>query len=271
MDARTLHDIAAMPDPLDRARAASAAMTSLQGQSVELSRIRRGAIVEAQQGGMRQEGIARHLGVSPGRVSQMKKAGGEEPAHKAPTGPLEPQPRVLVQRALPTPPSTRGSKSLYLTEAEQQGLTPERKMLFVGQEPANEHVAQGMQVEPGDAIIARRKMFWANSVPVRISTSYFRVDVGENTRLDGEGFVLPTLQAAIEDLGHRFGHAVETLTARPATPYEADLLEIPGEWVVQVLRVSYSTEGTPIHALETICAASRHTFPIGQVVGSDQF
>ncbi|QUX23556.1 UTRA domain-containing protein [Nocardiopsis sp. MT53] len=268
MDARTLYDIAAMSDPLDRARAASAAMTTLQGQSVELSRIRRAAIIEAQQGGMLQEDIARHLGVSPGRVSQMKKAGAD---HKAPTGPTEPRPRVLVQRALPTPPSTRGSKSLYLTEAEQQGLTPERKMLFVGQEPANEHVALGLRVEPGDNVIARRKMFWANGVPVRISTSYFRVDVGENTRLDGEGFVLPTLQAAIEDLGHRFDHAVETLTARPATPYEADLLDIPGEWVVQVLRVSHSTDDVPIHALETICAASRHTFPIGQAVGSDQF
>ncbi|SHK53072.1 UTRA domain-containing protein [Nocardiopsis flavescens] len=271
MDARTLHDIAAMPDPLERARAASAAMTTLQGQSVELSRIRRSAIIDAQQGGMLQEDIARHLGVSPGRVSQMKKAGTDAPDHKAPVGPVEPRPRVLVQRALPTPPSTRGSKSLYLTEAEQQGLTPERKMLFVGQEPANEHVGLGLRVEPGASVIARRKMFWANGVPVRISTSYFRVDVGENTRLDGEGFVLPTLQAAIEDMGHVFGHAVETLTARPATPYEADLLDIPGEWVVQVLRVSYSTEDVPIHALETICAASRHSFPIGQVTGSDQF
>ncbi|MDT0328845.1 GntR family transcriptional regulator [Nocardiopsis lambiniae] len=271
MDARTLHDIAAIADPLDRARAASAAMTTLQAQSVELSRIRRGAIIETQQAGMRQEDIARHLGVSPGRISQMKKAGSEEPAHKAPAGPVGPRPRVLVQRALPTPPSTRGSKSLYLTEAGQQGLTPERRMLFVGREPANEHVALGLRVEAGDSVIARRKMFWADGVPVRISTSYFRVDVGENTRLDGEGFVLPTLQAAIEDLGHRFDHAVETLTVRPATPYEADLLEIPGEWVVQVLRVGHSTEDVPVHALETICAASRHTFPIGQALGSDHF
>ena len=46
MDARTLQDIAAMPDPLERARAASAAMASLQGQGVELSRIRRAAIIE---------------------------------------------------------------------------------------------------------------------------------------------------------------------------------------------------------------------------------
>lgn len=271
MDARTLHDIAAIDDPVERARAASAAMASLQGQSVELSRIRRGAIVDAQDAGMRQEDIARLLGVTPGRVSQMKKAGGEGGDHRAPTGPIEPLPRVLVERGLPTPPTVRGSQSLYLTEADRQGLTPERKMLYVGQEPASDHVAAALRVEPGDAVIARRKMFWANEVPVRIATSFFRVDVGENTRLDGEGFVLPTLQAAIEDLGHEFSHATETLTARPPTPYEADLLDVAGEWVVQVLRVSVSTEDVPIHALETICAASRHTFPIGQVAGSDQF
>ncbi|GAB3464720.1 hypothetical protein GCM10027570_52750 [Streptomonospora sediminis] len=269
MDARTLHDIAAISDPVERARAASAAMAGLQGQSVELSRIRRGAIVAAQDSGMRQDEIARLLGVTPGRVSQMKKAGDGE--HRAPSGPVEPRPRVLVERGLPTPPTVRGSKSLYVTEADRQGLTPERKMLYVGQEPSSDHVAAALRVEPGDAVIARRKMFWANEVPVRIATSFFRVDVGEGTRLDGEGFVLPTLQDAIEDLGHRFGHATETLTVRPPTPYEADLLDAAGEWVVQILRVSVSTEDTPIHALETICAASRHTFPIGQVAGSDQF
>ncbi|GAA3731812.1 UTRA domain-containing protein [Salinactinospora qingdaonensis] len=270
MDARTLHEIAAIPDPLDRARAASSAMATLQGQSVELSRIRRAAIVESQAAGMRQDEIARHLGVTPGRVSQMKKVSGEA-EHQAPTGPVEPRPRVLVERALPTPPAVRGSKSLYLSEAERQGLTPERKMLFIGREPASDHVAAGLHIEPGDDVIARRKMFWADEVPVRISTSFFRLDIAEGTRLDGEGFVLPTLQAAIEDLGHVFSHATETLTARPPTPYEADLLDVPGEWVIQVLRVSTSTDDVPIHALETICAASRHTFPIGQVAGSDQF
>ncbi|MDS1269103.1 UTRA domain-containing protein [Lipingzhangella sp. LS1_29] len=269
MDARTLHEIAALTDPLERAQAASGAMATLQGQSVELSRIRRAAIIEAQDSGLLQEQIAQYLGVSPGRVSQMKKAGGS--SHAAPIGPVEPRPRVLVERALPTPPAVRGSRSLYLTEAERQGLTPERKMLYVGREAVNEHVAAGLRLDPGDEVIARRKMFWANEVPVRISTSYFRCDLAANTQLEQEGFILPTLQAALEDMGHVFAHATETLTARPATVYEADLLDLAGEWVVQVLRVSVNTDDAPVHALETICAASRHVFPIGQAVGSDQF
>ncbi len=42
-------------------------------------------------------------------------------------------------------------------------------------------------------------------------------------------------------------------------------------WIVQVLRASYSAESTPVHVLETICAANRHIFSIGQVSGHDEF
>jgi GntR family transcriptional regulator len=47
-------------------------------------------------------------------------------------------------------------------------------MLYVGLEPASEHVAACLRVEPGTEVIARRKMMFANSVPVRIATSVFR-------------------------------------------------------------------------------------------------
>jgi hypothetical protein len=60
--------------------------------------------------------------------------------------------------------------------------------------------------------------------------------------------------------------------ARPPTRLEAEVLELdPVEWVVQILRASYSSEDTPVHTLETICAATRHVFPIGQVAGVDEF
>lgn len=85
-------------------------------------------------------------------------------------------------------------------------------------------------------------------------------------------FVRPSLQSAIEDLGYTFGRAEESLNSRRPTPFERDTLELePDEWIIQILRTSYSTEGTPVAALETICAASRHIFPIGQVAGVDEF
>lgn len=268
MDLRTLQEVAAIADPVERARALTRVMAQEQGLVEEAAKIRRAAIAEARDAGMTQEEIARALGVTPGRVSQMRKG----PAARAPEPPSRQAPRVIVQRALPTEPEVRGSVSLFLVEAERQGLTPERRMLYIGLEPASEHVAACLRVEPGTEILARRKLMTANSVPVRIATSFFRADLFADTRIAKPDFVKPSLQAALEALGYHFGHAEETLTARPATRFEASTLELePGEWVVQVLRSSYSTEDTPVHTLETICAATRHVFPIGQVAGTDEF
>lgn len=268
MDLRTLRDISGITDPIERARAISHAMTEQQGLTEEAARIRRGAIAQARDSGYTLEEIARALGVTPGRVSQMRKG----PTARAPEQPASQGPRVLVQRALPTDPATRGSVSLFLVEAEAQGIRADRRMLYIGLEPASEHVAACLRVQPGDEVLARRKMMLANDVPVRIATSFFRADLFSDTRIAEPEFVKPSLQAAIKALGFSFGHAEETLTARQPTRFEADTLELdPGEWVVQVLRASYSTEGTPVHTLETICAATRHIFPIGQVAGGDEF
>lgn len=183
-----------------------------------------------------------------------------------------PKPRVVVRRALPTEPAVRGSASLFMAESEKQGIRPARRMLYVGPEPAGDHVAAALRVDPGTEVLARRKMMFADDVPVRIATSYFRLDLFGGTPLSAPDFVRPSLQAGIEALGHRFGHAEEHLIARAPVEFEAETLQLdPGEWVVQILRAGYSDEGTPVHVLETICAASRHVFPIVQVTGADEF
>lgn len=268
MDQRTLQEAARIGNPVERARALTRIMTQDQGLMNEAARYRRQAIADARATGLTLDQIAAELGVTPGRVSQM----GKGPTAKAPAASTNKAPRVLVQRALPTEPAVRGSVSLFLVEAEHQGIRADRKMLYIGLEPANEHVAACLRVEPGTEVVARRKMMLANDVPVRIATSYFRADAFADTRMNEPEFVRPSLQAALKDLGYMFGRAEETLAARPATAFERDALELESaEWVVQVLRASYSTEDTPVHTLETICAASRHIFTIGQVAGSDEF
>lgn len=145
-------------------------------------------------------------------------------------------------------------------------------MLYIGLEQDSEHIAACLRSEPGADVVARRKLMLANDVPVRIATSFFRADLFAGTRIAEPEFVQPSLQAALEALGYGFGHAEENLIARPPTAFEAETLQLdPGEWIVQVLRASYSSEDTPVHTLETICAASRHVFPIGQVAGRDEF
>jgi GntR family transcriptional regulator len=271
MDSRTLREAASITDPIKRALALQRLITDGAGLAIEAGRYRRDAIAEARAQGATSEQIAERLGVTPGRVRQI-------PADSK-VGPIAPPaseahaPRVLVQRPLPTEPATRAAPSLFLAEMERQGIRAHRKMLYIGLEPASEHIANCLRVETGENVVARRKLSLANDIPVRIPTSYFRADLFGSTRMAEPEFVRPTLQAALADLGYVFGRAEETLTARPPTLFERETLELddPGEWIVQIVRVSYSSEDTPVHCLETICAATRHIFPIGQVAGADEF
>ncbi|MFF9677615.1 sigma factor-like helix-turn-helix DNA-binding protein, partial [Streptomyces eurythermus] len=74
-----MHDdmerVAGIAEPVDRAKAAIDLMATYQGWVLELSRIRREAIEEAQASGMTQAEIATRLGVSRGRVGQLASAG----------------------------------------------------------------------------------------------------------------------------------------------------------------------------------------------------
>ncbi|MEV5395499.1 sigma factor-like helix-turn-helix DNA-binding protein [Streptomyces cellulosae] len=74
-----MHDdmerVSGIGDPVDRAKAAIDLMATYQGWVLELSRIRREAIEEAQASGMTQAEIATRLGVSRGRVGQLASAG----------------------------------------------------------------------------------------------------------------------------------------------------------------------------------------------------
>lgn len=60
-------------DPIERARFLLRVIDEQQGVLAEAGRLRRAAIVEARDAGLTQEEIARALGVTPGRVSQMGK------------------------------------------------------------------------------------------------------------------------------------------------------------------------------------------------------
>jgi GntR family transcriptional regulator len=264
----TLREIAAIADPIERARALGRLMAEQQGLVEDAARMRRQAIAEARETGHRLEEIANVLGVSPGRISQMRKG----PAARAPAPPAEPGPQVIVHRSLPTEPGWGGPARTFIAAAERQGIRLDMRVLYVGCETSSEHVATCLRIRAGDEVLARRRMILADDVPVRIVSSYFRADLFADTPIAEPDLREQSLHEGMEALGHSFGHAEETLVARPATRSEADALEFdPGEWVVQLLRASYSTDDTPVHMLETICAASRHVFTVNQAGGLREF
>ncbi len=268
MNLNTLHEIATISDPIERACALGRAMTEQQNLVEEAARMRRQAIAEARETGHRLEEIANVLGVSPGRISQMRKG----PASRAPQPPPDDRPQVIVHRALPSVQGVGGLVTSFVAAAERQGLRPGIRILSVACEPSSEHVATCLRIQAGDEVIARRRMVLADEVPVRLVTSFFRADLFAGTCVAEPDLINPSLQKCLRELGHTFGHAEETLMARPATRSEIDALELDqGEWAVQVLRAAYSADDTPVHVLESVCAASRHIFTVSQAGGDKEF
>ena len=74
-----LRRAAAIEDPIERARALGRILTEYQAIVTNASRMRRQAIEEALASGMTQDQVAKAVGLSPGRISQMRKAGTASP------------------------------------------------------------------------------------------------------------------------------------------------------------------------------------------------
>ena len=234
----------------------------LEAGGLGATELRRETIAELRAAGLTQAQVAEVLGVSPGRISQLEPSPGTSPKDT----------HVVVERAIPTEPGIRASRSLYLSETEHQGVTPSRQMLKVGPEPAAAHIAARLGVAEGDDVVVRRKLMSANGIPIRISGSYFLPAFAEETGLDQADFIEEGYQVLFERHGRRFGHAVETLTGRMPTPDEAQTLQLAADVpVVHVLRTSYDVNKEHIHTLESVCAADKHVFRVRQPDGTDAF
>ncbi|CAN5880852.1 hypothetical protein BH23ACT12_BH23ACT12_19490 [soil metagenome] len=159
-----------------------------------------------------------------------------------------------------------------MTEAAGRSGTPSRRLLLAGRSPAPFFIAARMGVVAGSDLLCRRRLMLVDGTPLRIATSWFLPDGPEAFELAGDSFLEGGLQELFDRHGRVFGRAEETLTARLASPEEAGVLLIdPAEPVVEIVRTSFDNQGRPVHTLQTLCAATRHVFDIGQFPGDKVF
>jgi DNA-binding GntR family transcriptional regulator len=121
---------------------------------------------------------------------------------------------------------------------------------------------------PEDAeVYARARLVKEGDQPTHTLTSYYLPEIVEGTRL-----VNPTPGPAgrgggfrvLYDAGYEIDHMTEELFARPATPEEAALLQLPsGEWVVELHRTTYTANDTMVEFAIGVHAASRFAWKYG--------
>lgn len=147
--------------------------------------------------------------------------------------------------------------------------TAEVQLVSVRAVVAPDRAAAALGIEPGTAVIARRRLVVAKEVgPIELGTVYVPVELASGTaigeRAPIKGGVLRHL-AKTKDI--EFTHATERIAARPATTEESKLLQLGGrECLLSLLVTAYDRAGKPRLVVDVLIPTSRHeledAFPI---------
>lgn len=146
-------------------------------------------------------------------------------------------------------------------DMQEQGRKP-RQEVSVSYLPAPGYVAEKLQVEPGLMLVRRRRLRYADDVPVTIADSWFERDVAER-QVNG---VAPLLEAKdvqmpggiIRSIGIRQVKFIDEIRVRMPSTEEAGLLTLPaGSPVGQHARVGIDNEGRRIRVIVSVFPGHR--------------
>lgn len=160
--------------------------------------------------------------------------------------------RPVVTRALLP---TRGAAGRY-----ERGKSPAElfagsrehcRTLDAGRAEPPQRVADLLGVEPGTTCTWRERLLTDAGTPVSHHRAWWALDhdrLADPARMD-EG----TTNLVEDVTGRAYTTAVDRVSARGATPAEADHLELrPGEPVLEVVHVAYDEDGEPLEVVEGV-------------------
>jgi GntR family transcriptional regulator len=159
----------------------------------------------------------------------------------------------------------RAGRSGFNAQVEEQGQTPEQRLLEVGWVPAPADIALRLDVDLGARVVVRRRLFVVNGEPVAFCDSYYPAELAEGTPLAKAERIVGSAYGLIEDpagpIGRRLKRSVDDLVCRMPTPEEVDGLRLaPGVPVVRTLRTVYDARGRAVEVQDTVAAADKHQF-----------
>ncbi|MFI0943843.1 GntR family transcriptional regulator [Streptomyces sp. NPDC021020] len=135
-----------------------------------------------------------------------------------------------------------------------------------GWQEAPDHVADALQLRPGDRVVRRRRVTNNDSGPITLSTSWFTADVTRRAPklLDAERITEGTLLYVERETGRQGSYAEDRMCARTATEEEAADLELPqGSPVLVVHHVVYDLQDHPLEFAEATYPPDRWAFEQG--------
>lgn len=139
------------------------------------------------------------------------------------------------------------------------GQRPRAVDVVVGEEPAPGWVAKALGVEPGIAVVFRRRRFLVDMRPVQLATSYFPAELARGTQIMHTDTGPGGSYARLAEHGHEPVTFTEELRGRMPNPDEIDGLDLPeGTPVMDITRWAFEADGRCIEVNRMILDATAY-------------
>ncbi|MGD2163531.1 MAG: GntR family transcriptional regulator [Anaerolineales bacterium] len=167
----------------------------------------------------------------------------------------------------------------FYEDMEKRGIEMVSDMLEQNMQPAGQHVAEYLNVEPVTPVIKLHRLRSIEEEPIVLVTSYLPYELCPGVL--NENFTHQSLYLYLEEAcGLKVARGRRRIEAVAANQNEADLLQIPkGSPLIKMESVSYLRDGTPIEFFNGLFRGDRSCFemevarfrgrgPLGEVMGS---
>jgi GntR family transcriptional regulator len=153
----------------------------------------------------------------------------------------------------------------FNAQALEQGQKPGQVIREVTRVAAPADIALRLDVDTGEPVILRRRLFLLDDQPAALCDSYYSAAMAAGTLIEQPARIRGGVHALIEDpegpIRRHVARSVDDILSRMPTPAEATELRLPpGVPVIRILRTVYDSEGRPIEIQDSVAAADRHQF-----------
>jgi GntR family transcriptional regulator len=124
---------------------------------------------------------------------------------------------------------------------------------------ASAEVAHRLGVEPGEIVVARRRLRSIDGEPFNINDSYYPLPLVQGSAIMSPADVPQGTNQLLADLGYPQDRALDEIYVRMPTPEETRRLELqPGTPVAVHVCTGYTAEGQPVRCTINVLPGDRH-------------
>lgn len=146
-------------------------------------------------------------------------------------------------------------------DMRRRGWALETRSLSCQQVSAASYIADALELPMSAQVYRLCRLRIVKNEPLSLQTTYLPAALCPG--LEQHDHATSLYRLLEEQYGLRLWSAKEVLRARPASPYEADQLQVrEGACMLYVERVTFGMDGTPIEYLESVWRGDRYDFTV---------